>query len=614
MSYFLDTIPNIEGNKKLRVPQIEAYAKIKAYFTENPSGEALVVLPTGTGKSGLISIAPFDICKKRVLVITPGLVTKKSVIKALHPLEDNFWINFDVLFAAEDIPVVEEYEPGMLRSSLDKCNFVIANVHKLYKSNSNSLINVVPPDFFDMVIVDEAHHSVANTWQDALSYFKDAKKLHVTGTPYRGDNIEIPGELIHTTKLSEAMTLRLVKLLRKATVNNCNMYFTIPGDTNKYTKDAVLSFKDKEWIERSVALSKECSLDVIDESINKLNILKEVSPNVPHKILAVACSIAHADDVAQWYASRGKSVVIVHSSMNQEQIEQNFLKIDKNECDVVVSVNMLMEGYDHRYLTVLAIFRPYRSKNAFAQIIGRVLRTIPDDEITDFAIDNNAFVVYHEETGLNVMWNDFASEVEKSQKHSPKDYDFSDREYVERESLFAAIDTDEYFVSAPDSYLPDIDFNEMFEKARNGVKEIVDEKTKKLKAAGADDSEVNEYKEFLEKKETLKKKSEIDSLLISKRPEKARQMMRDILFKDSNDAAQTLLEEKGIDPKGHTLYTKFKNFNNISPDTANAGIIVIYINTKLFNKFGPVKQRSPEILLVSQKYMVEIIEELRRMI
>jgi len=610
----METVPYIEGNKKLRAPQIEAYLRIKAYFQENPAGEALVILPTGTGKSGLISIAPFNTCKKRVLIITPGIVTKQSVVKTLHPLDENFWIKYDVLFDPEDIPVVEEYEPDMLPSSLEKCNFVIANVHKLYESNPKSLINIVPPDFFDMVIVDEAHHSVANTWQIALNYFKDAKKLHVTGTPYRGDGLELPGEIIHTTSLSEVMTLKLVKWVRKATVNSSNMYFTIPRDPNKYTKEQVLALKDKEWLEKSVALSEECSIDVIDESIKRLNILKELSPNVPHKILAVACSIEHAREVAKWYSDKKQSVVVVHSDMEQQDLDNSFLKIESNQCDVVVSVNMLMEGYDHKYLSVLAIFRPYRSKNAFAQVVGRVLRAIPDEEMTDFAIDNNAFVIYHEETGLDSMWRDFADEVEKSKKHSPREYEFTDREYSERETLYAGIETDGPYVTIPDSYLPDIDFNEMFESARKNIDQIVSEKIKKFKDAGIDDVDIEQFKEFLMKKETTSKKSEIDSLLISKRPEKARQAIRDILYKDANEAAQALMEEKGIDPKACTLYNRFKNLIKIKPNTTNDGIIVWYINDRVRRRYGPVGQRTPEILLMSQKYMIEIIEELRRMI
>ncbi|HFK6838267.1 TPA: DEAD/DEAH box helicase family protein, partial [Enterobacter roggenkampii] len=81
MSYFTNTAVNIEGNRKLRTPQIEAYIKIRDFFSNPGQREALVVLPTGTGKSGLISIAPYGVSQKRVLIITPGLVTKDSIRK-----------------------------------------------------------------------------------------------------------------------------------------------------------------------------------------------------------------------------------------------------------------------------------------------------------------------------------------------------------------------------------------------------------------------------------------------------------------------------------------------------------------------------------------------------
>ena len=84
MNYFTDTAVNILGNSKLRTPQIEAYMKAQEHFASNPEQDALIVLPTGTGKSGLISIVPFGMAKGRVLIITPGLVTKQS-IRGLAP-------------------------------------------------------------------------------------------------------------------------------------------------------------------------------------------------------------------------------------------------------------------------------------------------------------------------------------------------------------------------------------------------------------------------------------------------------------------------------------------------------------------------------------------------
>ncbi|PFK63487.1 helicase [Priestia megaterium] len=616
MSYFFDVVANIENNSKLRDPQIEASIKIREYFKDNPAGEALVVLPTGTGKSGLIAIAPYDVAKKRVLIITPGLVTKQSVVKTLHPMEENFWLNMDVIFDPKDMPVVEEYTSDMLDSSLEKCNFVIANVHKLYKDKDNSLLKRVPRDFFDLIIIDEAHHSVANTWKNALDYFSEAKKLHLTGTPFRGDNKELPGEEIHTTSLSEVMALKYVKWLRKKTITNPDLFFTIPGQEEKLTKEEVLQLKEKEWLERSVALSKECSFDVIDESINQLQEIKQYSPSVPHKILAIACSIKHAKDVASWYQEKGKSVTIVHSGMRSEELESAFLKIENHECEVVISVNMLMEGYDHKYLTVLALFRPYRSLNAFAQVVGRVLRAIPENEINDFAIDNNAVVIYHEETGLNTMWEHFSNEVKKSKKIPVKEYTISDREYVKREIVYASIEKGEYFINDEDSFLENVDFNQLFRNARKDVDKIVNDKIEALRATGAlTEEQVSATVEVIRKSEVQKKKGEIEELLISKRPEALRKKSRTLLYNTASEAANSILEEKGIDPKENTLYDKFAHLiYKLTPTTTNDGILVRYINTRLTNKFGPVKKREPEQLLASQKYLEVVVEEIRRML
>lgn len=615
LGYFKEVVVNIYNNNKLRNPQIEAYMAIKEYFDKNPMGEALVVLPTGTGKSGLVSIAPYGVSNKRVLVITPGLVTKKSIVKTLHPLEDNFWLNYDVIFDPVDMPVVEEYEPDMLPSSLEKCNFVIANVQKLQEGRETSLINKVDRDFFDMIIVDEAHHAPANTWKYALEYFSSAKKLHITGTPYRGDGEELPGVRIHSTSLSEVMALKYVKWLRKATVNNKNLYFITPDDsTKKYTKDEILSLKEREWVERSVALSPECSDDVINESIKQLDALKEQSPSVPHKILAIACSIKHAEDLAEWYVKKGKRVIIVHSHMERNVLEDAFLKIEEHQCDVVVSINMLMEGYDHKYLSVLALFRPYRSLNAFAQVVGRVLRAIPDNEITDFAIDNNAVVIYHEEIGLNDMWDFFSSEVEKSKKFKIKEYSISNSEYTKREILYAGIEKDEGFVSGKDSFLANLDFNALFEQAKKDVQRDLDKTADKMRMVGLAEDEIEVAINSIKRKKTFAKKEELDSLLLSKRPEEVRKRTKEALCKKANEEAQSILAEKGIDPKASNLYHKFERFvYGLKPTDANDGILVRYIYSRLRKKYGAVKDREPEMLLESKKYIDVIVTDLRRM-
>lgn len=618
MSYFFDTAVNIEGNTKLRAPQIEAYIKIKDFFSDEENKEALVVLPTGTGKSGLISIAPFGVAHKKVLIITPGLITKDSIRKTQEVLADNFWVNFDIVFSSKDIPIVNEYSADLSDEHLLSSHIVYSNIQKVTSTRDNALINRVPSDFFDLIIIDEAHHAPAQSWRDTLHYFSNAKILHVTGTPYRGDNQEIPGVRIHETPLSEVMRDKYVKWLRKETVNAHELFFSTPEQPGvKLSKEQILMLKDKEWIEKSIALSKECSLDVIDHSINKLQELKEASPTVPHKILAVGCSIAHAEDLLTWYKDRGMNSVIVHSEMEQSELTEALLKVEHHQCDVVISVNMLMEGYDHKYLTVLAIFRPYRSLNAFAQVVGRILRAIPESEITHFEIDNNGIVIFHEEIGLNVMWENFQKEVDRARRASVREYTFTDRDYVERSSELAGVESDSAYISDSDSYLNDIDFNALFKQKRNEISDSVTQQIEKIRQSGVDlpEDALEALRQTLAEKAVQKAAEIIDPELIEKRPHQARKLMREILKTRTQDAVANMLIDNNIGEKSSELYDIFKRYVPYLKTTdANDGILVRYVNIKLASAYGPVVKRDNKTLLQSIKDLDKILAEVERMI
>ncbi|WP_223466862.1 DEAD/DEAH box helicase [Pseudomonas sp. GL-RE-26] len=617
MNYFIDTAVNIEGNSRLRTPQIEAYLKIKSFFCVPENKEALVVLPTGTGKSGLISIAPFGTCSGRVLIVTPGLVTKDSIRKTQEALYDNFWINFDVLFNHQDLPVTVEYSAGLLRQHLDNSNIVYSNIQQLTNSRGASLVDAVPPDYFDLIIIDEAHHAPADSWKQLLGYFGSAKKLFVTGTPYRGDNQELPGALIHETQLSEVMRDKYVKWLRKETVSAHSLFFTIadcPG--RKFTRDEVMELKDKEWVEKSVALSEECSKDVINHSVDKLKELKKQSPKVPHKILAVGCSIAHAEDLKKWYGELGLPVALVHSQMESADVLSEFRKIDAHEVDVVVSVNMLMEGYDHKYLTILALFRPYRSINAFAQIVGRILRAIPVEEISAFEIDNNALIIYHQETGLDEMWHIFQQEVDRAKHQRTREYEFLERDYVERDSSLGGVVTEAIFSGNAESYLEDLDFNLLFKQKRQEINDAAEAQLTEIQKAGNFDEEtLKRLKDVLVDAKTKEVSQYIDPNLIEKRPALARQQLRKILAKKIQDESASLLSDRGLEDKGVELSKTFKRIiSYIKLDTPNDGVLVIYINHKLYSRFGKREALENKALMQALECVPAIVEELRGML
>lgn len=498
---------------------------------------------------------------------------------------------------------------------MEQSHFVYSNIQQVHSDRAGCLTKRVTPDFFDLIIIDEGHHAPADTWQKTLGYFAKAKRFSSLA-PFRGDKQEVPGKLIHETPLSEVMRDRYVKWLRKQTVNAHELYFTLAEQPGvRLSKDEVLALKDKEWLERSVALSPECSMDVIEQSIANLTELRKVSPKVPHKILAVGCSITHAVDLQAWYQSKNLTAAIVHSDMEQSDLDAAFRAIDNHECDVVISVNMLMEGYDHRYLTVLALFRPYRSINAFAQIVGRVLRAIPVEEITAFEVDNNAVVIYHEETGLDSMWSAFQKEADRAQHQRTREYTITDIEYSRKEQSLAGVTSSDAFVSDQDSYLDDLDFNKIF--SENGLKStpLRPRSYRRCQLAGYDEATLAQFKSLIINAETRKAAQAIDPNLVAKRPEIARRQMREILTKKAQDEVATLLSDLGIDAKASTLYPKFsRHLVGIQSTMPNDGILVRFINAKLVKKFGKVAERDTNALSRSIEHVEVVMAELRGML
>ena len=303
--------------------------------------------------------------------------------------------------------------------------------------------------------------------------------------------------------------------------------------------------------------------------------------------------------------------------MSLDQRELAFKAIDTHACQVVVSVNMLMEGYDHRYLTILALFRPYRSINAFAQVVGRVLRAIPEDEIKAFEIDNNAVVIYHEETGLDQMWVTFQKEVDRAKHKRVRDYTLTDVDYTRKENELADVASDKAFVSDQDSYLQDINFNDLFEAKRAEINEAVTSKLDNLKGMeGFDDDDIALFKERLIEKETRKAAhDEIDRNLIEKRPDIARKKMRELLTKKAQDGVTDLLSDLTIAEKGTDLGDIFSPYlQYFKPGTTNDGTLVMYINAKLYSKYGSVKNRDNKLLLNSINDISNVLTEIRKML
>lgn len=416
--YFENSSPEILSNDLLRAPQKNGYFEVYEHFVvKGNKTNAIVVLPTGVGKTGLMALLPFHISKGKVLIIAPQIVIRDTVVDALNPQNPAcFWLKQKVFSSVSDLPALVEYQGrDTSREILDHADIVVTNAQKLQTRLESSLLHSLPVDYFDMIIVDEAHHSTAKTWVDTLHHFSHAKVIKITATPFRTDSESIVGELVYKYKLSQAMAKGYIKSLENFTYIPEKLYLTLDGNKEKkYTIEEVrdMNLRDDEWISRSVVYSEECKASVVDESLTLLT-EKLRGTSVPHKIIAVAPNIDEAIKINDLYIERGVASVVVHNRLNDDEKSRAFSDIKNHRVQVIVNVSMLGEGYDHPYLSIAAIFRAFKNPLPYVQFIGRVLRAIPENEVQK-ASDNIGNIIAHKYLGLEELWRYYKTEIQES--------------------------------------------------------------------------------------------------------------------------------------------------------------------------------------------------------
>jgi superfamily II DNA or RNA helicase len=406
--YFQDTDARVVGNEQLREPQAEGYVALRDYFAEKESTSlpAIVVLPTGCGKSGLIACAPFGIAEGRVLVVAPNLTIKDGLANDTLSGTDHFYQLCDVLPPDARLPRVVALERGRVNEEdCRRADVIVTNVQQM-----QGWLPLFPSDFFDMIVVDEAHHAPADSWQNVNEAFPDAKKIYLTATPFRSDGTPIRAEPVYRYRLADAIAAGYVKNVVRVDAVASEMTFTVEGEERTYTREEIMDLREETWFSRGVALSDVCNETIVDRSVQLLQ-AKNRRGTERHQIIAAACSIRHAEQVAALYRARGVEAAFVSSDLPAEEREDRLRAYETGRLDAMVHVGILGEGYDNENISVAALFRPFRSVAPYTQFVGRALRALPDGNDTD----NLAHVVAHAGLNQDEHWQYFKEETEEAQ-------------------------------------------------------------------------------------------------------------------------------------------------------------------------------------------------------
>jgi superfamily II DNA or RNA helicase len=177
------------ANGQLRRAQLGAAWALSAHATVSRE-PALLVLPTGVGKTLVACLAPFLLSPRRVLVIAPGRLVRDQLAAGFSTLVD--LVRTGILPADTPLPRVVTIEHRAERTDWPEwrnADVVVGTPNVL--SDGFPEVERIPAGMFDLVIFDEAHHLPARVWT-AILEAAGAPAVLLTATSTRRDGVGEP--------------------------------------------------------------------------------------------------------------------------------------------------------------------------------------------------------------------------------------------------------------------------------------------------------------------------------------------------------------------------------------------------------------------------------------
>ncbi|HSW79832.1 MAG TPA: DEAD/DEAH box helicase [Candidatus Saccharimonadales bacterium] len=232
-----------------------------------------------------------------------------------------------------------------------------------------------PEDAFDFIVVDEAHHSRAYSYEQVIRYFKPLRLLGMTATPDRLDLLdirEIYGVEAYELSLARALYDKiLAKMDYRVILDDIMLDNLTAPDVSK------LAFKK---------LNRELFIPRRDEEIAEI-IKQHMSEISDVKHLAFASSIEHANRMAALLPD----AMTIHSKMTQRERDEAMELFHAGKITTLITVDMFNEGIDIPDANMVSFLRSTSSETIFYQQLGRGLRKADGKEnvrVLDFVANS----------------------------------------------------------------------------------------------------------------------------------------------------------------------------------------------------------------------------------
>lgn len=240
---------------------------------------------------------------------------------------------------------------------------VFASIQSLASTGLEHL----PPDHFDVVIVDEFHHAAAASYERLLARLRPVELLGLTATPERADGLPV----LHWFDDRIAAELRLWDAI--------DQHRLVPFAY--YGVADALDLRDVPW-RRGRGYDVDGLTRVITGTdVWARSVLRQFRDQVGDvaavRALGFCVSVEHARYMARVFAAHGVPSVAVWADSTDDERRRALVDLAVRRVNVVFSVDLFNEGVDVPAVDVLLMLRPTDSPVLFLQQLGRGLRKSP---------------------------------------------------------------------------------------------------------------------------------------------------------------------------------------------------------------------------------------------
>lgn len=336
-------------DKSLRPYQQTAKKSIFAAWDE--CDNVMFQMPTGTGKTRLFTSIISDIKAWSILE-----QKEAKVLIIAHRVE----LIEQISESLEKYKVVHGIIAGGKERNL-RPQVQVASIQTITHRTNIDIAKALGVDF---VIIDEAHHSTANSYRKLWDLYPNAKKLGVTATPWRMNHSgfqSIYDKIILSKPIKE--------FIAEGWLAPYNYYSINVNSIIQKEIDSIEEY-DIEGDYKISALER-----VMDNQQIRAQLLDSYLKFAKGKKgIIYSISRKHSDHICAEYKEAGVNIVRIDSKTPRDERNLYVKRFKNGQIDIIVNVDIFSEGFDCPDIEFVQLARPTKSLVKYLQQVGRGLR------------------------------------------------------------------------------------------------------------------------------------------------------------------------------------------------------------------------------------------------